>query len=194
MLDACIQFNVGSFVNTDTLLPKYLNEYSLSKKQFTEWLKLRAEKVQVINMKLEHMYGPKDDTTKFIPWVISQLAADVSEIKLTKGEQERDFIYIDDVVSAYLLVLKNSRDLPAFSEFEVGTGDPVSVRDFLETLKTAYEIKSGKSTPPLRFGALPYRDGEMMRVEVDNHSLISLGWNVRTNMNDGILKILEEMK
>jgi nucleoside-diphosphate-sugar epimerase len=32
-------FNTDSFFNTNSDLPKYLNTYSLSKRQFTEWLK-----------------------------------------------------------------------------------------------------------------------------------------------------------
>jgi nucleoside-diphosphate-sugar epimerase len=64
------KFNTDTFFNTDTLLQKYLNTCSLSKKHLAEWLKQLSDKVQVVNMKLEHMYGPKDNATKFVPWVL----------------------------------------------------------------------------------------------------------------------------
>ena len=108
VLEVAILFDTDSFFNTDSLLPKYLNTYSLSKAQFVEWLKQLSYKIQCVNLRLEHMYGPKDDKTKFVPWLLDQMINSIEEIKLTLGTQKRDFIYIDDVVSAYMLLLNES--------------------------------------------------------------------------------------
>lgn len=188
LLDAATFFNTTTFFNTDTLLQKHLNVYTLSKKQFVEWLQQRSEQIQIVNFKLEHMYGPLDDTTKFVPWVISQLVQNVPQIDLTPGEQLRDFIYIDDVVSAYLTTLKQSAQLPVFSEFDVGTGTFTSVRQMVELLKTTFEAKHGPIDTKLNFGAVPYRNGEMMQVEVDNSALVRLGWNPNTTLPAGLEK------
>jgi CDP-paratose synthetase len=190
LLDAATFFNTGTFFNTDTLLQKHLNAYTLSKKQFVEWLRQQSEKIQVVNLRLEHMYGPKDDKTKFVPWVIDQLEQQVAEIKLTKGEQERDFVYIDDVVSAYLLTLEKSGQMERFTEFDVGTGRLTTVRNFVEALKSAYESKYGKSHTVLNFGALPYRVGEMMTITVDNTLLTDLGWAANISMPEGVAEII----
>lgn len=192
ILDACLKFNTDTFFNTDTLLQKHLNVYTLSKKQFVEWLQQKADNIQVINLKLEHMYGPKDDATKFVPWVLSQLKANVPEIKLTKGEQERDFIYIDDVVSAYMLLLEKAPGLVKFNEFDVGTGQLTTVKSFLESLKAVYEESLGASTTTLNFGAIPYRVGEMMTVQVNNQALLDLGWSPKTELEDGLKNIIKE--
>lgn len=195
VLDACLKFNTDTFLNTDTLLQKHLNVYTLSKKQFVEWLTQQSDKVQVVNLKLEHMYGPKDEATKFVPWVISQLQQNVAEIKLTKGEQERDFIYIDDVVSAYLTVLEQVKNLPNFSEFDVGTGQLITVKSFLEQLKESYQASFfGEIDTKLVFGAIPYREGEMMTVQVNNQGLCDLGWTVKTNTENGLKKVLKGMR
>ena len=122
LLDACIKYNTDTFINTDTMLQPYLNNYSLSKKHFVDWLRQFSNKIQVINLKLDHMYGTKDDDNKFVTWFLSQLRKGVSNIELTSGEQKRDFIYVDDVVSAYLTVLEKKKVLPGFSELDVGTG------------------------------------------------------------------------
>lgn len=192
ILDVCLKFNTDTFFNTDTLLQKHLNVYTISKNQFIEWLKHYSDKIQVVNLKLEHMYGPKDDTTKFVPWVVSQLRQNVPEIKLTKGEQQRDFIYIDDVVSAYLTVLHHSPSLARFSEFDVGTGKLVTVKAFLEQLKQSYEAKFGVTATKLAFGEVPYREGEMMSVEVNNKTLVQLGWKPETNLQQGLRNIQKE--
>jgi CDP-paratose synthetase len=190
ILDACLKFNIKIFFNTDTLLHKSLNIYTLSKKQFVEWLEQNSDKIQVINLKLEHMYGPKDDTTKFVPWILSQLKENVLEIKLTKGEQFRDFIYIDDVVSAYLTTLEKVSSLESFNNFEVGSGNLVSVKDFLDKIVKSYEAIIGVSSSKLNFGAIPYRVDEMMTVKLNNQPLLDLGWKPKVNITQGIKRVV----
>jgi CDP-paratose synthetase len=192
LLDLSLVYNTGTFINTDTLLNKKLNVYSLSKGQFVEWLKQSSNKIRVINLKLEHMYGGKDDIAKLAPWVLSQLKADQTEIKLTKGDQARDFIYIDDVVHAYVIILERLQDLTDYNEFDVGTGDLITVRRFIEKLKKAYQVEFGISDTKLNFGIIPYREGEMMTVELNNQPLIDLGWSVNTHLEDGLKKVVRE--
>jgi nucleoside-diphosphate-sugar epimerase len=105
LLELANTSGVSGFINADTMLPSLVSAYALSKSQFVEWLQyFSSGKMRVINMKIEHMYGSGDDSRKFINWILSQLRHNVPSIELTKGEQKRDFIYIDDVVSAFLVV------------------------------------------------------------------------------------------
>jgi len=191
ILEASIKFNTDTFFNTDTLLSKHLNVYTLSKKHFVEWLQQNSDKIQVVNLKLEHMYGPKDDTSKFVPWVMSQLKENAADIKLTEGKQLRDFIYIDDVVSAYLSTLEKVNSLGSFNQFDVGTGTLVSVKDFLQKIKRQYEIGFGLNSTKLAFGELPFRADEMMTVEVNNQPLLDLGWRPKVSIEKGITKLVE---
>jgi len=177
LLELAVQFNTDTFFNTDTLQYEYLNRYTLSKKQFVEWLKAESVNIRVINLKLEHMYGPKDDEQKFIPWIITQLHKQVDEIQLTEGEQKRDFIFVEDVVSAYMIMLKNYKGMQGFTKFDVGTGELVTVRNFVEEIKHIYEKLNKSSSTKLNFGALPYRSGEPMQISVDNSKLVEMGWN-----------------
>ena len=191
VLDAAINFNTVTFFNTDTLLPKYLNAYSLSKKHFAEWLKQRSQVIKVVNLKLEHMYGPKDDQRKFVPWLIGQLEQGASRIPLTEGSQHRDFIYIDDVVSAYLLALKKAEQLHEYTELDVGTGELTSVRDFVSAIFAVYKSLNPDTKTQLGFGDIPIRKGEMMKVKVDNSVLKGLGWCAITQKTDGLKKIFK---
>lgn len=191
VLECCIKYNTDTFFNTDTLLQKHLNSYSRSKKQFVEWLKMMSDNIQVVNLKLEHMYGPKDGITKFVPWVISQLFNEVDEIKLTKGEQKRDFIFIDDVVSAYLMVIKKRDQLTNYSEFDVGTGNLISVKSFVSKIKDVYEQQISPINTKLNFGAIPYREGEIMKIEVENQKLLDLGWNPSYSADKGLQNLIK---
>lgn len=192
VLELAIAHQVSTFINTDSLLPRDLNPYSLSKKQFVDWLRKESSKIQVINLKLEHMYGPKDDQIKFIAWLISQLKNKAPQINLTSGIQKRDFIYVEDVVSAFLCVLQNSEGLSIFSEFEVGTGDSIELRAFVESLKQAFERLYGSTNTKLNFGAVPYRQGEIMELKVDNQALQQLGWQPKVSLMKGLEHSLKE--
>ena len=53
-------------------------------------------------MKFDHFYGPGDSSFKFPIMIINQCLKNEKKIKLTKGIQLRDFIYIDDLIRAYM--------------------------------------------------------------------------------------------
>ena len=132
-------FNTGTFFNIGALSYKYLNYYALSKKQFEEWLQVASDKIQVINLKLEHMFGEQDGNDKFTTWILNELKQEKPTIPLTAGTQKRDFIYIDDVVSAYLTCLEQVPQLKNFNDIEVGTGVLTPVKTFVTLVKSTLE-------------------------------------------------------
>ncbi len=189
LLNTAIAFNIDVFFNTDTVLYETINYYSLSKKQFTEWGKMLAGNnlVRFINLKLQHIYGPGDDITKFTTYIIESCMRNDQKLLLTPGNQKRDFIYVDDVVDAFQVLLGIYKLLPkSYHTYEIGTGVPVSIHDFVNIVK----YLSG-STIELQFGALPYRENEQMLIVADNSKLRELGWTPKVLINDGIIKILK---
>ncbi len=188
LLDAACSHGTARFINTDTSLERGINAYALSKKQFSEWGKLAAEsgRIRFVNVVLEHFYGPGDDVGKFVTHVINSCRQKVPELKLTKGEQERDFVYIDDVVSAYLLLLEGGGGAqPACAEYPLGSGEAVSVRALVEMISRL----TGSPTS-LNFGALPYRQNEAMRSVADVEALARLGWKASTDLATGIARTI----
>lgn len=180
--------HVHSFINTDTILPKEISNYSLSKKQFADWLRVYSDRLCAINIKLEHFYGPGDDVTKFASNIINALLANIDEIRLTSGEQKRDFIYIDDAVDAIMLIIMAARDLKlGYHEFEVGRGESIRIRDFVTMARDLAE----NNATHLAFGAIPYRDNEKMEVTADISKLVSLGWRPKVTLKDGLLRTIE---
>lgn len=193
LLEEAIKNNVKTFINTDSLLPRNINDYSLSKAQFTDWLFQRSKSIQVVNLKIEHMYGPKDDTKKFLPWLINEMINRTDDINLTSGIQKRDFIYITDVVETYVLVIQKRKSLPNWSQFDVGTNVFTDVKTFVLTIaKELEKMNKTKIVPRLKFGDILYRKGDIMTPELDNTKLIRLGWNPKVSIFEGIKNILKE--
>jgi nucleoside-diphosphate-sugar epimerase len=137
LLETAASFNVKTFINTDTFYNKTnipykgLPNYSLSKYQFSEWGKNIASMnlIKFVDIKLEQIFGPTDNNSKFVTYLITNLLKNVEELNLTAGEQLRDFIYIDDVVSAYLFLLDKLTEIPEnYAEYELGCGKSISLR------------------------------------------------------------------
>ena len=61
----------------------------------------------------------------------------------------------------------------------------------VEVIKVTHEQQHTASKTQLNFGALPYRDGEMMSVDVDNTALLALGWQPVFELRAGIKKMIE---
>ena len=195
LLEESIKYNVKTFINTDSLLPRNINDYSLSKAQFTDWLMIRSNKIKVINFKIEHIYGIHDDSKKFIPWIINEMIYESTSINLTSGIQKRDFIYVSDVVDAYNLVIQKNATLQNWNEFDLGTNTFIQVKKLVLKLALLIEGKFDKIIlPRLNFGSLSYRKDEIMIPILDNSKLIKLGWKPEVTIDEGLNKILKEYK
>lgn len=194
LLEEAANAQVKAFINTDTLLERNINSYALSKAQLVDWMHFVSNRnTKMVNIKIEHMYGAKDDENKFIYWLINQLKQNVKKIDLTSGMQKRDFIYIDDIVSAYEIIIQNIDAFSHFEVFELGTGNPVEVKSFVEKIYLALSKRQAVGTK-LNFGAIAYRSNENMNMYADISKLKALGWSPKVTLDEGIKKIVEEEK
>ena len=166
------------FINTDTFFNNteysysYLSSYTQSKMHCLEWLKKSQKNMRIINMKIFHMYLPFDSDKKFVTKIVNDLRSNIPKINLTPGEQMRDFVYIKDVVLAFYIIIINLKDINEnYLEFEVGTGNAISIKEFVQEASKVLNSKS-----ELIFGALDYRDGEIMKSEADISRLSRFGW------------------
>lgn len=178
-----IEHGIKTFINTDTLLDKRVSAHSLSKKQFLDWLKIYSDSIYAVNIALEHFYGPNDDPSKFTTFVIQSLLEKVNYLNLTPGQQKRDFIYINDVMDAFLTIVDSIGNASSgYIEYEVGTGKLTTIEEFV---KMAKMITNNDSTV-LKFGAVPYRKNEPMESHVNLSALEQLGWKAKTSLVEGL--------
>lgn len=178
------KYGANFFVNTHTFADNKYNLYSATKSAFIEIAKffIANYHVKFINMRLEYMYGESDDDTKFIPFVIESILKG-KEIGATKGEQKRDFIYVQDVVDAYLKVLDNLKDFnDDFMEFGIGTGKSVSLKYFVSKI----EEVSGKKAN-INWEAVPYRKNEIFDSKASIEKAKKyLGWYPKYDIREGL--------
>ena len=179
-----------SFINTGSALGPEVSPYALSKNQFSHWGSMLASQssgqLRFINVQLQHMYGPGDDATKFTTHVLHACQRNDPQLKLTAGEQTRDFVYIDDVICAYDTLLMHRNQLDTVYDIEVGSGVAPTIRQFVET---AHRLTG--SCTELLFGALPYRPNEAMHCLANVARMTQLGWAPAFNLTTGLEKTIE---
>lgn len=192
LLEIASKFEVKLFLNTGTVLNPHLNAYALSKSHFVDWGRQfsKQAKIKFINLKLEHFFGAGDDNSKFVTHVIRSCLRNMPTLKLTAGEQRRDFIYVDDVVTAYQLLLKKISGLSdTFQEYTVGSGKAVTIRNLVEKIHSLAE-----SQTVLEFGAVSYREGEVMFSEANIDDLLVLGWRPQFTLEKALTKTIVQEK
>ena len=191
LLDLAKNYKVKTFLNTDTVLNKNVSNYSLSKYHFLEWLKLFSKDFYCTNIKIEHFFGPKDDDTKFVISIIKSFLNKSKMIKLTKGNQKRDFVYIDDVVSAIKKILLYSlKQKKGYDVFEIGTGTSISIKKIVILIKKLCDNKITK----LGFGKVPMRKNESLDVRLNLKKLSKLNWKPMYNLEESLKKTINYYK
>lgn len=178
-----------SFINIATSLPPSVSFYALTKNEFinfAKWFSDNSEgKLQVVNLLVEHFYGPGDNGSKFIPSLLSKCLMNSTTIDLTSGDQKRDFIYIDDLVKACNVVIEKLSEIGRFEKIPVGSGEALSIKDIALLI---HQMTGSKSI--LKFGAIPYRTNEVMYSEADITYIKKLGWTPKVYFNSGINRVV----
>ena len=103
------------------------------------------------------------------------------------GTQRRDFIHVDDVASAFLIILRNLlSNVELEYEYSIGSGSSISLKFFSEIV-----LEITNSITRIEYGALSYRKGELMYSQGDITQLNKLGWEVKISLKEGLLRYLK---
>lgn len=116
------------------------------------------ENVSLTIHRVFHVFGEGEADNRLWP-SLRRAAMSGEDFPMTAGEQIRDFIPVEDVVSKLLLSCDEAYLLSPNSSIEnLCTGIPKSVREFAE-----FFWKRWNACGKLKFGSLPYRKNEIMR-------------------------------
>lgn len=87
-----------------------------------------------------NLFGPGQNKSKFIPYVIEQLKAN-KPLNVTPCEQKRDFIYVDDFVDSIHAIINNySKCIGEI--INVSSGESISLKEIIENLKNVLNSNS----------------------------------------------------
>ena len=133
----------------------------------------------VVYLRVFMVYGPgQRDVTKLIPYVITALLRGEQPL-LTSGTREIDWIYVDDVVSAFVAAAHSPG--ADGKTVDVGSGRLITIRSLVDRLS---HLVGGEVQPV--FGALDDRPLQVRRIaDVDSTERL-IGWRPRTPLDAGL--------
>jgi UDP-glucose 4-epimerase len=128
-------------------------------------------------------YGPGQRGNMFIPALIGSLKEN-KKFEMTKGEQTRDFIYVEDLIDAYVSCAA-SRKMNG-QIYNIGSGKPYSIREIAEKIG---DLMGKKGL--IHFGGVEYRRSEIMSYYVDcSKAGEELGWKPKTSIDEGLRRTI----
>lgn len=170
----------------ESLPHRPLSPYGVSKKAAIDYLvAYRAlHSLEFSALALGNVYGPRQDPHGEAG-VVAIFAERLMERRpvtiFGDGEQTRDFVYVDDVVDAFVRAATRGGGLVC----NVGTGRETSVNQLYAEM-----ARQAGQEPQVEFR--PMRPGELLRNALDPaRAAIQLGWSAWTSLADGTAAVLE---
>lgn len=195
LLEKGLKNRTQLFINTDSFFAKpvfnqtYLKQYTNSKRILEQLLFDFEGNIKIANLRIEHVFGENDSEQKFFTTILKKQLENEPEIPLTAGQQKRDFIYVGDVANAFITVLKNSDRLDKYEEFQVGMGNSIQLKEFVQLL-----AKESQSKSNLGFGKLETRPGDIPDSFADIRKLTDLGWQPSLTREQAIKQTINKEK
>jgi len=197
VLESAVKANVNWFINTGTYWQHYNNEdyspvnlYAATKQAFMDIAKFywQTEKIKFCTIKLFDTYGPNDTRPKiFNLW--EKVAKNQESLDMSKGEQIIDISHIDDIISAFTLLVNHLNNQNNNNQNGAEYAVKAENRFTLKQLAHIYEETLGVKLN-INWGARAYREREVM-IPWDNCSVVP-GWKPKINISEGIKKINEK--
>lgn len=159
--------------------------YGVSKKVVFDYFRYfqSGRDLDFTALALANVYGPRQEPAsevglegQVVAIFCRKLLAGLPCTIYGDGTQTRDFVYVDDVVSA----LAAARDRGSGELVNVGSGREVSVNELYAHLA---ELTGARNEPIFR----PPRPGELDRIAIDpSKAAEALGWRPSTSLEDGL--------
>jgi nucleoside-diphosphate-sugar epimerase len=140
----------------------------------------------VVNVRTFMTYGPGQTLGKLIPYAsLSALRGEAP--KLSSGEWQADWIYVDDVVAGFLAA--GSKPGIDGLTIDLGSGELTTVAEVVQKIidLTGHKVK------PI-FGAHPDRPFEPIRVADTKQACATLGWQPTVSLTEGLERTLSWLR
>ena len=143
----------------------------------------KKKKFPITIIRLYQVYGPYQDLNRFIPIVINSCKYN-KDFPCSHGRQYRDFLYINDLIDAIFLILKNEKAKGEI--FNIGFGKSLKIKNIIQRILSYY--KSGNP----QFGKIKLRKEEQMKIYPDiRKARRILNWKPKINFLKGLAKTIQ---
>jgi UDP-glucose 4-epimerase len=165
--------------------PRVTNPYGVSKRSAEDYLASLAELhgLEPVSLRLGNVYGPRQDPhgeAGVVAIFCNRLLADEPVTIFGDGRQTRDYVFVEDVVDAFVAGGEHP-DAPG-ARVNIGTGVETSVLELYDALR---EVAGFGGEPEFA----PARPGELGRIALDcAEAGRVLGWAPKADLADGLAR------
>ena len=205
LLEACRRYGPEKFIYSSTGGALYgdpeanpcddqhrvepLSPYGMSKYLGEQYLELyrRLHQLNYVTLRYGNVYGPRQDPhgEAGVVAIFTQAMLEGKQPQIFgDGNQERDFISVDDVIEANILAIDRGNS----TAYNIGTGEGTSVNRIFELLQSITKYKWDPEHGPSR-------PGDVYQISLDStRAAQELGWHPQVNLEDGLRKTVEYFK
>jgi polyisoprenyl-phosphate glycosyltransferase len=164
-------------------LPQPNSDYAVSKVSCANLVRLygKRESLPCANLRLFSAYGPLEDASRLIPTLV-KCGLQATFPAFVDGGISRDFVYVDDVIEAFIDTAVSLRE-PFFGDsFNIGSGRKTTIA---EVAAVAAELFAIPGQPA--FGGMPRRAWDVIDWFSDQTKTARvLGWEAGTDFREGL--------
>jgi UDP-glucose 4-epimerase len=166
-----------------------LSPYGVAKKSVIDYLVAyrQLHALEFCALALGNVYGPRQDPhgeAGVVAIFAEHILRGEPVTVFGDGEQTRDYVFVDDVVDAFVRAATRGGGLVC----NIGTGTETSVNELLATMAAQAGVEVTPAFAPLR-------PGELLRSCLDiERAAIQLGWRPWTGLAEGTRAVLEHVR
>jgi nucleoside-diphosphate-sugar epimerase len=136
-----------------------------------------------ITLRQFNIYGPGQSNDFFIPTVIEQLSRG-DNLELGDIDVSRDFLYIDDLIDAYMKMIDKASK--GFNAYNVGSGKAVKLAKIIDECSDilSKDVKVIQKKERVRT--------EVPEIYANIKGISSSGWSPKWDINSGLKRMVEE--
>lgn len=162
--------------------------YAIGKLASENYMKLYASQfgINCVALRLNNVYGPGQNMDNLLQGMVSIFLAQAIKNKhihvMGDKERFRDFVYIDDVVDAFIRCMR--ADIDGFEAYNVSTGTATTVEYLIEKIKGLLPfdvtVNYEGTTPGDQFGI--YCDSSKLQNRLE--------WKPQTKLDEGLKQMV----
>jgi len=145
------------------------------------------QRKNVVTLRPLYVYGPGEWELRFIPTVIARCLRGET-LSLTSLSEKKNFVFIDDVVEAYLLAPRAGR--PEAPIFNIGAESESTLGDVIRIVERC--LGQDVTYVENAYTELQW-PGECWAADIDLAAQV-LGWRPSTTLEEGVQRTLEWMR
>jgi UDP-glucose 4-epimerase len=189
LLGSCEEYSQKTTPFDTALATDPSSPYGASKAAATAYARMftNSFRLSTVVLRPSVVYGPGQSDRMLISQVMNAMSKNRS-VEVTRGEQTRDFIYVEDVVKAII----RSLTVPSAEGdvWNVGSGEVVTVRDCLERI----ERITGR-TGLVEYGKRSYSENEIFQYELKvRETYAAFDWKPSVTLDEGLHKTWESFR